>query len=249
MTEIPEHLLKRSKERRAAMGLGGGDEGASETPAAESAVASGGGGAPATPARTPTAAPAAAAPAPPPPPKPLPPYIQAAQRRKRIPIWAMPVLALLPLWAYVYAYSLSPPPAGQNDPLVLGQQLYTANCASCHGPQGGGGVGPQLSGGAVLKSWPDFKDHMAWVALGSAKWGKPTFGADKRPVKGGMPSWQGTLTDQEIAQVVLYERVGLSGGTPDADLVAMADGTKPADVGGGEQTKGGASTGTGSSGG
>jgi mono/diheme cytochrome c family protein len=247
LTEIPEHLLKRSKERRAAMGLGGGEEAASETPAAEPSAASSGGAA-STPARTPAAAPAAA-PAPPPPPKPVPPYVQASQRRKRIPIWAMPVLALLPLWAYVYAYSLSPPPAGENDPMVLGEQLYTANCASCHGPQGGGGVGPQLSGGVVLKSWPDFKDHMAWVARGSAKWGQPTYGADKRPVKGGMPSWEGTLTDQEIAQVVLYERVGLSGGQPDADLLAMASGEKPADVSGGEQAKGGGSSGSSSSGG
>ena len=33
----------------------------------------------------------------PPPPKPLPPVVVAARRRKRIPIWAMPMLAALPL--------------------------------------------------------------------------------------------------------------------------------------------------------
>jgi hypothetical protein len=33
MTEIPEHLLKRSKERRKALGLEGGDDGGEETPA------------------------------------------------------------------------------------------------------------------------------------------------------------------------------------------------------------------------
>jgi hypothetical protein len=37
MTEIPEHLLKRSQERRKALGLGGGEDGGEETPAEEAA--------------------------------------------------------------------------------------------------------------------------------------------------------------------------------------------------------------------
>ena len=102
MTEIPEHLLKRSRERRAALG-GESAEGApaeSESAAAPAPVAA------ATPARAAAAAPPAAAEPPaPPPPKPDPPYIQAAKRRRRIPYWAMPVLAALPLWGYVYGGS------------------------------------------------------------------------------------------------------------------------------------------------
>ena len=39
MTEIPEHLLKRSRDRRAALGLGGGQEG--EAAAAEGTEAVG----------------------------------------------------------------------------------------------------------------------------------------------------------------------------------------------------------------
>ena len=55
VTEIPEHLLKRSRERRAAIGKGGDDatEASSANPAPSNAVE-----------RTAAAAPAAAAPAP-----------------------------------------------------------------------------------------------------------------------------------------------------------------------------------------
>ena len=30
--------------------------------------------------------------------------------------------------------------------LVRGQQVFSANCARCHGPAGGGGAGPKLAG-------------------------------------------------------------------------------------------------------
>ena len=110
MTEIPEHLLRRSRERREALGLSTGDEGAATPPPSTPAAA-------ATPstevapaaAATPAPAPAPAAPAVvAPPPKPPPPYVEAALRRKRIPYWAIPVVALLPLWAFIYQWSLTP---------------------------------------------------------------------------------------------------------------------------------------------
>jgi hypothetical protein len=53
MTEIPEHLLKRSQERRKALGLGGGEDGGEETPAEEAAPAA---EAPAAEAAAPAAA-------------------------------------------------------------------------------------------------------------------------------------------------------------------------------------------------
>ena len=49
------------------------------------------------------------------PPKPEPAYIQAARSRKRIPYWAVPVLAALPIWGYVYVRTLEPP--GRHDAL------------------------------------------------------------------------------------------------------------------------------------
>ena len=44
-----------------------------------------------------------------------------------------------------------------------------------------------------------------WVRLGSEGWPGATYGADNRAKQGGMPAW--ALTDEELAQVVLHERI------------------------------------------
>ena len=211
MTEIPEHLLKRSRERRAALGLEGGEtpasapaEGADEEaePAASAPV-------PAAAAATPAEAPAAAVEeAKAAPPKPEPGYIQAARSRKRIPYWAMPVLAALPIWGYVYVRTLEPPPTGETDPLVLGTEAFVADCASCHGASGQGVSAPKFVDGAVVQTWPDWRDHVMWVKLGTDGWPGATYGATEKPVGGGgtMPAFGGQLDDQQIAQIVLHER-------------------------------------------
>lgn len=216
MTEIPEHLLKRSRERRAAMGGdGGGSEGggASDSGGATSADA---------PAKTTAAAPASmpAHPAPAtaeaaPPPSPM---VEAYQRRRKIPFWAMPVLAALPLWAYVYTGTLSPPPAGEG-PEVLGEELYAGSgCGGCHGAGGGGGVGPAFTGGSIYETFPDFVTHFEWVRLGSAGWLEErgdTYGASGKPVRGGMPGFgEDQLSDADLIYIVLHERL-LGGENPD----------------------------------
>ena len=204
MTEIPEHLLKRSKERRSAMGRGEGsaDAGA-ETPAATTDAPA---DAPAAVEKAPAApAPKAAEPAP----KveaPIPPYIEAARRRRRIPVWAMPVLALLPVWAVIYANSMQEPPLGENDPMARGESLYESNCASCHGPTGAGLTGPALNNGAVLQTWPDADEHTDWVKVGSNGWPGDTYGAQNKPKDGGMPAFEGQLEEEEIKLIVRYER-------------------------------------------
>lgn len=226
MTEIPEHLLARSRARRAAAGLGGeaaptGGEvevASAATPAASPAAA--------TPATQPAAAP------PPPPPPPTPPYIQAYKDRRKIPFWVMPVLLALPLYLFIYANTLVKPSAGETGPLATGKSLYVTNCSGCHGAGGEGGVGPAFVGGAVTATWPDFKDHIKWVHLGSGKWPDATYGAQNKPIgSGGMPSFGqkdgGTLTDLEIAQIVRYEREVLGGAAPEPDLVAITEGTAP----------------------
>lgn len=224
MTEIPEHLLKRSRERRAALGLGG------DAPASE---AKGEGEAAASVPATSTPTPAAATPVPveeakPEPPKPVPAYVQAAQRRRRVPYWAMPVLAGLPLWAYVFASTLSPPPV-ENDPVDLGGEIYTnSGCSGCHGPSGGGSAAvPGFEDGALLETWPDFRDQMMWVRIGAAGWPGDTYGAQQKAEQSGTMPPQPSLTDQELAQVVLYERQVLSGIDVEAeepDLLAIANG-------------------------
>lgn len=206
MTEIPEHLLKRSKERRSA--IGGGDATAEESAPAGEAVEA------ATAAPAPVAA-AAAVPEPAPVPKPVRPEVAAALRRRKIPFWALPVLAGLPLWAYVYQATLEPAPSGELTPLQAGGEVYVSSaCAGCHQANGAGNAGaPGLEN--VLDTWPDFRDHMMWVRLGNGGWyelsGAEVYGANGTSTNGGTMPAHPTLSDQELAEVVLYERVQFGG--------------------------------------
>jgi mono/diheme cytochrome c family protein len=221
VTEIPEHLLKRSKERRAA--IGGEEAPASDAPSATEAVEA----APAAPA--PAAAPVAATPEPIAVPEPVRPEVAAAMGRKKIPYWALPVLAALPLWAYVYQATLEPAPTGELTPVQEGGEIYKSSaCSGCHGAGGAGSASvPALTG--VLETWPDFRDHMMWVRLGSVGWEEysDTYGATAKPVAGGMPA-HAALEDEELALVVLYERVEFGGLEEDSEdyllLLEIAEG-------------------------
>jgi mono/diheme cytochrome c family protein len=227
VTEIPEHLLKRSKQRRAA--IGGEDTAAAGDTADAGDAAAGQEAAPAEPAATPATTAAAAPPAettPPPAPEPEPvrPEVAAYQNRRRIPYWAMPVLAFLPLWAYMYQATLEPPPAGETGPMAVGGEAYNP-CSACHGSGGGGGSGPALD--AVGEVFPDFRDHLMWVRVGSQGWPGDTYGANDQPKGGGMPPHNaGILSAEDLAAVVLYERVQFGGITEEEeeDLVAVAEG-------------------------
>jgi mono/diheme cytochrome c family protein len=213
MTEVPEHLLRRARERRAA--LSGGEGGAAPD-------AAGGGQAPppaeasATPATT--GEPAAGVPAVPAAaivPEPVvelhPSYIaEQAVRRTRLPVWIVPVLFLLPFWGVLYTGAFGDRTKHVVvDPLVLGQEVYArAGCSSCHGAQGQGGVGPALQNGDAAKTFPVEADHISWVKTGSGPFtGKP-YGdpARGRIATGTMPAFQGQLTEEEIAAVVKFER-------------------------------------------
>lgn len=206
MAEVPEHLLARSRARRAALGLGGGDapaEGAA--PAATPSAAADEGGAPAV------AATAAAAPAPvieaEPTPEPV------VRPRRRVPGFILPVLVMLPFWAMLYAGAFGER-GGEAEltPAQLGRQIYTAQgCAGCHGGSGEGGVGPALAD--VETTFPEITDHMAWIKGGSQSvgvgnpYGDPAAG---RVAKGGMPPFP-KLTDEELEAVATYEREAFGG--------------------------------------
>ena len=216
MSEVPEHLLQRSRDRRAALGLGGGDD--SAAPAAEAATTE-------TAAVEPAAgaAPAAAAAATPevpaeaPAPEPLLPYVEAAVQRKRIPIWAMPVLAFLPIWAFIYVQTLSPPPATEVGQLEHGAEVYST-CASCHGGGGEGGVGRQFSDGEIIATFPDIESHLEFVLVGTAGYQGQPYGDPDRPggahvggSLGAMPSYVGQISDEDLLAVVRHERETLGG--------------------------------------
>ncbi len=219
MTEVPDYLLQRSRERRAAMGAGGdAGEGASASPAvaATSAPAAATGGTSPAVAAAPAIEKAE-------PPKPVPPWVQAARARKKIPVWMAPVALFLPIWALMIWGTLEEPTREAQGPVAAGSVVY-ATCAGCHGAGGGGGVGYQLNGGEVVKTFPDVESHIAWVVNGSSPAGTP-YGDPAREggqrisqQKGVMPS-QAALGSTEILEVVLYERV-THGLQPEADLEA-----------------------------
>jgi mono/diheme cytochrome c family protein len=222
LTEIPEHLLQRSRERRAALGLGGGDDaGAAPAPAADA-----GSGTEVTPAASAAPAPAAAVEPEPKAPEPVPHYVEAAKRRQRIPVWAVPVLAGLIFWAPIYIGTLQEP-VETGGPLAAGGEVYQT-CSGCHGPAGGGGVGRQLSDGEVLLTFPAWEDHANFVLVGNPASEVPDgtpYGDPNRP--GGphlsgetgsrMPGFANSLSTLEILEVTLYERVTHGGADMESD--------------------------------
>jgi mono/diheme cytochrome c family protein len=127
----------------------------------------------------------------------------------------MPVILLLPLWAIVYlgAFGESSKASGP----ASGSEIFhvIAGCQNCHGAQGQGGVGPQLAGGEVSKTFPNEQDQIDFVTKGSATlkgqpYGDPAREGGQHIAKsGGMPTFGGQLTAEEIKAVVEFERSGL----------------------------------------
>ena len=216
MTEVPEHLLQRSRERREALGLlpkSGGE--ATEQPEGGTQGMS-----TATPEAPATAA-AAAEPAPAPSARPEPePAVEetgptlspegVAALRTRVPVWVMPVLVVLPFWGVLYLGAFGDRSVKQ---VVTPKDVYAkAGCGSCHGTQGEGGSGPPLADGASKLTFPTEQDHIEWVKNGSGAvsgqmYGSPSRpGGQRGPATGGMPAFGGQLSDAEIEMVVKYER-------------------------------------------
>ncbi|MCP4086039.1 MAG: c-type cytochrome [Actinomycetia bacterium] len=217
MTEIPDHLLERTRARRRALGLPvAGDDG-------------GGAGGDAGPA--PGGAPAPSAPAPMKSPVPIPagdaapdapvvdsPQVAAHKARKKVPVWAMPVVAALPIWAFIYAGTVQEPGAPAIGPLEVGATLYDVNCAACHGGGGEGGAGYALDHGEVIATFPNATEQVLHVARGSSPiagepYGDPDRAGGQRVAGdlGAMPGFASSLTDIEIELIVWYERITLAG--------------------------------------
>jgi mono/diheme cytochrome c family protein len=218
LTEIPEHLLRRSRERRAALGLGGGDGGDAEAPGGGApASAEPAGAAPARAAST-DVQPAAAAG------RPAvieeePVYVRTyvapkGPHKTPVPLWVMPVLIALPLWAALFPGAFGNHlKATTTDPLVIGNSVYhSAGCSGCHGANGEGGVGPALHGGASKLTFPNVADQIKWIQTGSqslapgTKYGDPNRAGGQRVAKGDMPAFGTSLSAAQIQAVVQYER-------------------------------------------
>jgi len=224
LTEIPEHLLKRSKAAKAAAS---GEDAPADAADAGTAVE------PAAQAATP--APAAAAVAEvvaEPEPARVAPYVQAAQERKKMPYWIAPVLLALPFWAMMYVGTLERVPQGLTGLLGEGEHLYVeAGCSGCHGADGGGGIGPAMSDGEVHLTFTSIEDQVVWIAKGSSLVGtgntySSADSARPRAVSGQMPGFgaesANPLDAEEILAVTLYERTQFEPGELANEDLALA---------------------------
>ncbi len=165
---------------------------------------------------------------------------EAPLPRGGYPRWLAAAFVLIPLLAVVYILAVPNGPdcgtAGQLlvDPatglalncdgsefgtseidfMAEGAGVYS-QCVTCHAADGSGGAGPAFSGGALLATFPagSCSDQIEWVRVGTAGWTEPTYGATSKPVGGFglMPSFGPTLSDEQLASVVLYERVQFGG--------------------------------------
>jgi mono/diheme cytochrome c family protein len=222
MTEIPEHLLKRSQSARA---KADGAPAPAETSSSTAVEAVPTAAAPAAKAA------AASAPAAPPPPKPDSAVVAAYKSRKKIPVWAMATLSILPVWMLMYVQSVTETEAEASTPLSIGTEEYLAACSTCHGAEGGGGSGRQFSDGEILATFPRIEDHLNFFIHGSDEYeaaGVIGYGDPNR--EGGqhelysyngaaMPALGGLAdpTDYEILAVVCHERYDLGGADPESD--------------------------------
>jgi mono/diheme cytochrome c family protein len=105
------------------------------------------------------------------------------------------LLALVAAAGFVIALFVYDPGdgGGGRDEPTTGPEIFAASCAGCHGADGGGGAGPQLSDGAVVEAYPDPAAEVAVVTDGT----------------GTMPAFGDDLTPEQIAAVVEYTRTGL----------------------------------------
>lgn len=111
----------------------------------------------------------------------------------------------------VATYLKATPKQGDDKPAVLaaddsrmktGATIYEAKCSACHAPQGQGGknIFPQLANNPLVNA-PNATSLIHVVVAGSR--GVDT---DTRPTAPAMPSFAGTLSDEEMANVITYVR-------------------------------------------
>lgn len=78
-----------------------------------------------------------------------------------------------------------------DDQVAKGKDIFTANCAVCHGDDGKG----------VIQGTPDFTDPAFWAKTSMAELFKVVTNG-----KGAMPAWKGQLSGQDRWDVLTYVR-------------------------------------------
>jgi len=110
---------------------------------------------------------------------------------------AAAVIVSLPTLALAVAQAQSPSapaaaPAGGGPPPPPGREIFTDNCASCHGADLSGGRAPSLFDERLLSARTD--DILTTTILNGIE-------------AAGMPGFQGLLSEEQIHQTIAYMRV------------------------------------------
>ena len=243
MTEIPEHLLKRSRDRRAALGLGGDD---AATPRRRGRAGRRAGhdrratprrgrraeraGRPQGRGRSRAATAAEARPA-------VRRGGQVARRRSRSGRWS--ALSLMPVWLFMYVRSRHRAAGGRRPARSASAPRCTAAAPVCHGANGEGGVGRQFAEGEVAADVPAHRGPAALRLLRHRRVqprrrrqlrqprprGRPAPGRLVRRDAGPGLDAGGDLTDDEILAVVCHERYTLGGADPAATSTSRSSRT------------------------
>jgi mono/diheme cytochrome c family protein len=108
---------------------------------------------------------------------------------KRI-VTGIEIVVLAGAAVFVVLLFANEPGSGSSASASPGALIFAANCASCHGSDGGGGIGPQLADGKVAATFPDEADEVDVVTNG----------------RGAMPAFGKSLSASEIGLVVEYTR-------------------------------------------
>ncbi len=115
----------------------------------------------------------------------------------QMPVFAMLLVATVPIWAMFYAGTMQAPPEGET---IFGEAevLYAeVGCAGCHGAGGAGGVGYKLSDGEVVATF-----LFMVVILGSTGPGTP---AAMAGLAIGL-ALQGTLSNVAAGVMIVFFR-------------------------------------------
>lgn len=154
--------------------------------------------------------------------------VAAYKARKKIPVWAMMTLSILPVWGFMYVRALQPPVVEASGPLGEGVTVYN-QCSSCHGGSGEGGVGYSFQDGATQLTFPHIEDQLRWVKFGSEAYVAAGIEIPGDPNRPGGPHIAGAtgvmpaaaealgLTDVEILAVVCHVRFELGGAVHEGD--------------------------------